>query len=618
MKIKAILKQNNGTALVWVVTTMVVLLILTGGIMTMVASYHAGSVAGNSLNQAYFSARSGVNAVVAELTKDTETPLSMEITKLVKAESGFTPTTINLGTVNFGDKKTMGTCDVRLIVADKDTTGENKDKYRIFVEGTATVGKETNTVVAQVNYQNISATPVTWPDYVYVKNSTGNDLRFLTVKNGSLYLEPMFHAVTGGENIKESHAILSYTGSTGNKDYNYSSVTDNLYSQGNLSLVGSVAKDDTSEYANTIGGSVYTSEKCVDIDGKNEKPTTVTVAGKYKVMGGISTPGNVVVKGDALVNSNIEANSLTIEDNATVNGNITVNTLKLSSGAKVNGNIICTNWKMDSNYSIYPLITGNVSCKNFSSNSTTSKTVVNGTFTWETCKAIKNITTIDDFNKTFPGFATSVVIGKINEVKPPVSKMPRVNPPITFPSIAELQSKKMFSEFPDKKVSLANAQGKNTYYLMDKQTNNTKLKIGKGGNVFLYIPAGIDFDTSTINYEPLFDKERPNVFIIAEGTSTDKKGISTIRVKKDSTFNGYLYGKANSSIIVEHQVIINGGLFGDQVDAKNGEGAGTIVMGEGVVFNLIPLDGKGTIDKEIKYYVSKYLDNLPQGVGGAK
>ncbi|MEG2658586.1 MAG: hypothetical protein RSA04_04555, partial [Clostridiales bacterium] len=129
---------------------------------------------------------------------------------------------------------------------------------------------------------------------------------------------------------------------------------------------------------------------------------------------------------------------------------------------------------------------------------------------------------------------------------------------------------------------------------------------------------GIDFDTSTINYEPLFDKERPNVFIIAEGTSTDKKGISTIRVKKDSTFNGYLYGKANSSIIVEHQVIINGGLFGDQVDAKNGEGAGTIVMGEGVVFNLIPLDGKGTIDKEIKYYVSKYLDNLPQGVGGAK
>ncbi|MEG1479326.1 MAG: hypothetical protein RSC20_07365, partial [Clostridiales bacterium] len=74
------------------------------------------------------------------------------------------------------------------------------------------------------------------------------------------------------ENIKESHAILSYTGSTGNKDYNYSSVTGNLYSQGNLSLVGSVAKDDTSEYANTIGGSVYTSEKCVDIDGKNEKP----------------------------------------------------------------------------------------------------------------------------------------------------------------------------------------------------------------------------------------------------------------------------------------------------------------------------------------------------------
>ena len=59
--------NKSGSSLVWVAVTMVVLLILIGGILTMATIYHHSSVKDNSLNQAYFSARSAVDAVTTEL-----------------------------------------------------------------------------------------------------------------------------------------------------------------------------------------------------------------------------------------------------------------------------------------------------------------------------------------------------------------------------------------------------------------------------------------------------------------------------------------------------------------------------------------------------------------------
>jgi hypothetical protein len=63
------MKNNQGSAVVWAVCTLMVLLLVLTATLTSSAAYHARSVREIDRNQAYLTARSAVDAVLAELAK---------------------------------------------------------------------------------------------------------------------------------------------------------------------------------------------------------------------------------------------------------------------------------------------------------------------------------------------------------------------------------------------------------------------------------------------------------------------------------------------------------------------------------------------------------------------
>lgn len=75
--------NNKGSALIWVVSTLLIFMILVAGIFVLVGSSHRSALRNNYKQQAYFTALSAVN-IVAEGVKNSEsfpatTPGSIDI-----------------------------------------------------------------------------------------------------------------------------------------------------------------------------------------------------------------------------------------------------------------------------------------------------------------------------------------------------------------------------------------------------------------------------------------------------------------------------------------------------------------------------------------------------------
>jgi len=158
--------NNKGSALVWALVTIFVLVIFIGTTLTMAFSYYNRSLINNDLKQAYFTARSVVDALKDEIQADTANG------QAILAELDTVGDTVNIENINFvGDSTDQGYITATVILEETDT---------IIITATAYIGERTKTVTLRLHSDGtVSDNPimeefpgVTIPDDVVVVTNT--------------------------------------------------------------------------------------------------------------------------------------------------------------------------------------------------------------------------------------------------------------------------------------------------------------------------------------------------------------------------------------------------------------------------------------------------------------
>jgi hypothetical protein len=127
--------RQKGSVLTWAIVILLVLTVLVGAVLTLSLSYYTRSLNNNSLKQAYFTARSAVNAIAEELCGSTANGKTM-LAKLLSNGD-----VLEIPNIQFDNHQSdMGTCKAVL----------KRESYRgldtILITATATVGSQTESV----------------------------------------------------------------------------------------------------------------------------------------------------------------------------------------------------------------------------------------------------------------------------------------------------------------------------------------------------------------------------------------------------------------------------------------------------------------------------------------
>ncbi len=605
--------NKSGSSLVWVAVTMVVLLILIGGILTMATIYHHSSVKDNSLNQAYFSARSAVDAVTTELQTQPNGKLGQAVADLTPGTSGI----LDLGAVDFGNNQDMGSCQLRIF--------KTEDKIA-YVEATATVGDASDTVVGILGKQTINDTSSHYiPDYSYFGGGTNNlDLLYAS----GLYFD-----------ASAEQMILSYQKSGDST----SRVEGNIYSKRPLHITGTNQNRATAFY---IGGSIYSDKyvaisdyttvvgdvvvsdkdnvgKNLSLEVKNNKPITIqgTVkAGNTTISGnGAATIGSVAVnsltveKGCELTvngsGAQLTATKVVLDDGVAVTANVTCDTLEIGSGATVKGNVICNNVVIKSlgqnavpiqgDLKVYQLTIGNSVYHN-AEEFNQGMADIN--------EQIKYVSGTVTFNRT----AGSYSVAAPDDPVPPHKMSGFGNP-------SDLEAGMLNKPEVSQTLSVGVEGGNDSYYLLEsgQEFDKVTLDVHGTGNIYIYVAPEAYLGIRNIKYDRDWtyneaDPEVPNLYIVAM-QGKDQDG-GEVEITRDIEFYGYLYGEQGGTedesgeIELAQGVKIYGGLFAGKLDDADSLNVHTIP------FKGVGEEGGGTYREQ--WYIRQYLDKLPKGLEG--
>lgn len=570
--------NNDGSSLVWVAVSLVVLLILIGGILTMATVYHGSSVNSNALNQAYFSARSSADSVVAELQKNPTGDLAAKIGDLSPGDS------LPLGEVSFGDNKDMGSCTLSLYKTDDKTA---------YVKADATVGKVTDTVVALLGKQTINnSTRPTLPDYVYIgSNSSGEDRITFDSLTG-LYLAPAQGAFTiQGDNKTDPK------------------ITEDIYSQrpliingfstpnGRVSVTGNIISTESitiTRYV-TVGGDII-SHKNISFDSNGSK----MIVTKGNIKG-----DNVVITGGTDIEAKgVEAVTLTLEgNNSSFTGSVSAGSVTLNQGCSITGDVKCDILTINGNGKTTP-VQGNVSFRTVNINNTE----------YPTLEALNQAFPNDGWKQYFTG---SVSFIRSHQVSAPTQKVPAGNPP-GFGSATDLEAA-MISYFNG---TLGTTDGNDSYYVLGAPGEQTgyegNITVQGSGNIFVYLTDGAELKIEGITYNDTYNKEKPTLYIVAKG---DCELEFASRV---SEFFGYIYAQMGDDgklpeLDIDAPITINGGVFYDNLDDDSDDffnGNLTVNSISATGFDDNPGAGSEGGSSRQQWYVRQYLNSLPNELEG--
>ncbi|MDO4541572.1 MAG: polymer-forming cytoskeletal protein [Bacillota bacterium] len=603
-KIKNIL-NNSGSSLVWIAVSMVVLLILIGGILSMASIYHKSSVNNNSATQAYFSARSGINAVVAELQANPNGSLAQEIEALSPGNDAV----LDLGTVDFGNNDDMGECQLRLW-----RTGDKT----AYLEATATVGEKKDTVVALLGKQTITnSSRPSIPGYVYVGSADPKEERLTFNSVTGLYFDTANAAV----HINGSNKVAP-------------KVNGDIYSKRPLHINGF---SNVSGRVN-VNGDIFSAENLyiknyVTVDGNmtSEKEIHFTAQGSkaITVNGKVNGAKILLEQGTEITASNLETPELTLEQNASLTGNVSAVNVTLNQNSTVTGTVDCVSLIINQGASIV----GDVKCDSLTiaGNVSSDKVPVQGNVSFRSVTINGTAyTSAEAFNAAFANdnnIANNYFSGSITffpqQYSVNIPDIENVVPNATVPGAGSAKdlAPAMTSRFSE---TLGTEDGNDSYYLLDDDDKEVDLTIQGTGNIFVYLTNGADLTIKSIKYKDSYNKEAPTLFIVAEGNSELELG------KRVTDFYGYIYAKQGTDkddgneelpeIKIDDDrgstITIHGGVFFDGLEDDDDFFSSSLIIKS--IESSVLGDGSGGSDEtgREQWYPRQYLDSIPRELEG--
>ena len=135
-KLKAVMRQDAGSGIVWALTVAGFLLIIVGAVLTISLVYHNRSLKNDDQRQAYLTARSGADMIVSEFTAGSSTAL--EIYQHLQERTTWT-----VDDVGFDEE--MGSCALTVRLDKPENSGS---RLTITVTADAVKGNARQVIVA--------------------------------------------------------------------------------------------------------------------------------------------------------------------------------------------------------------------------------------------------------------------------------------------------------------------------------------------------------------------------------------------------------------------------------------------------------------------------------------
>ena len=587
-------KQAGGFVLVSAVVLLLVFAILIGIVLTISYASLARSVKNNSEKQAYSTVRFVVEAIAADLTRETSSLLKESVLSSL-AESGDTLTITSVE--YFGAEGNVGNCDVLL-------TREEKDGLdTLLISATAQVGTAQKNISLRLEYHfgegggsdyfgqlvlngssiSGSATPV----FNGISTSTTTDLFISDVYitqlsvditsngntpliKGNVYAEVPFILGSRYYSIPPTHVhgkIISDANVTINHNSTVGAHTGCCDAPIKPSEIFSLAtvtlNNEAKVYCPILARTVTTKNET--IINSSISGDTVNIQANSIVTGSI-TANTLIIQNNTIVTGDIHAKSLVLRDNGLINGNVTAESVTIRNGGKINGSATVKTISAVSAWQS-PMITGNLT----SQNAVPSAVRVGGTV-----KA----------GIAYTAESTPVSLDLF------VSRLPEKTSPPVLPELEDYMGEAVL--FDGQSTNYGKTDGSSSFIIVNGNWSNVGLKTQGEGSLYFYIMDGANFnlnDTRTLR------QTNPNIYFIVEPggvfsrSNTQAENNANRSQYKD--FYGYIYGKEGSDVYIGRGTSIYGGIYA--ANAKLGidvtihhvpstggtSGGGTVWLGEG-------------------------------------
>ena len=590
--------NNNGSSLVWIAVTMVVLLILIGGILTIATAFYQHRVKDSDATQAYFTAKSAVDTVAAELGNNPQGDLALALEEM--SDEGLN--SLTLEQFDFPDCDSMGSCQVKIYKSSADEG---------YIEAVAEVNGSKETVVALLGCQTVANNSrLLLPEYIYIGTNSGKDDTMSFLSSSGFYFDESESAVnltyknaqsdiTVIDGDVYSKRPLNINGSSDNQG-NFS-ISGNIYCSKPINLISfvSVSGDMVSEDKVTFRG---TASRDVNITGTVRGKEMELAAGVKVKIQAVETP--VLVCGDnSSLTAGVRAASVTLNNGSSIAGDVVCDTLTLANNSYIKGNVTCNTLTLTGSGNTVA-IQGNLSVNTFK--------IGSNTYTSAAAGAEKEDTSVDqetvkpeDYvsgSLTYTGTAALSVTAPVNVV--PNSKAQGFGDPDT---LAPAMLKEVSGS-----LTLGTEDGSDSYYLLTSDSQPGDLIEVRGeGNIFLYVPEGVEFNIDNLVYAGSYDKSSPSLYI------TVQQG-GKLTFTKNTEFYGYVYGEASDDqkeagiINIEKDVKIHGGLYAWILDISGSFG----LLGGNLILESIEADSAGAASETEdsyaeRWYIRQYLHSVP-------
>ncbi len=613
-------QNNQGFTLTWVVIAFLVLLIFLGGILTMAVGYHGRSINNNAQQQAYFTARSVVNAVAQDICGTESRCLLPQDTdgKLQNLPVNGLPGAMGSATVNI-----------------------YRNGNVVFVEAIATAGGQSSTVVARIDkYSSNSQLPTNF-NYLVLGAQGGKSMELRGLRtNTDLLIPEGIELVTLGNANGRSFWLEGklYTQSPLLiQGYDVSAfIRGKITSTADITIQNSrlnigLESKPTEIYTtgnvtvNGMEGAIYGSVTAYEtIQLANWPTVTYDVRGNLYaanilLSNGSSILGNVTASG----NNTEAAPALTLKDSAKIKGNVTAQSLSINQGAKITGNVAASSIIINTNQGA--AIIGNVTTKTLTIGNNTYKAAtelpdginewINGAVTF----ASPDIPAPPSEKLSFP------ILPEVTIARPAADRLVPAEPEgnrLVLGSYDQLDPED--PEPPDSKKEVIVAADR--HYHLSKDLPNANILVQGSGKVFLHVDKGVKLQISRLQYqqfvggritvEPQKEPQRgevaPNLFIQLEDTAEVELN-ATNWSNMQSDFYCYIDARKNATAALIAAQSININLYG---------GLHCAVFADSLGSNIYYIDPKaGNTDdgeEQERWILTQYLPSLPRAEVNSK
>ena len=529
------INNDKGYVLLWTVIISMVLVIAVAAVLTMSLSYNLRSTNNNSERQAYFTARSVVNALAYEIQGPQPTENGKSILDLMYSSNG----SCTINDFQFeGIDGYMGSCTATI---KREQFGHSDT---ILITATATVGNSAKSVSARLIFRDggelssfaifniASARGLIYGlqtgagTGLYLESAEGNvklDTKSKNIQNvilrGNIYVDtPLWLQASYYPNAHVHGDVIS-----GKDIFIFNTVTVGPYT-------GCCEREDTDTEIHTPG--------VVNIYDHAKIYTAITAqtvnAANYSQINNNITSDVVNISGDVTVTGNITANTLNLSGKAKVTGDVTAGSLTLSSYSQIVGQVSSSSVNINGGATI----NGDVTAKSVTAYSTNSPLLISGTLTVE--NNIASNVTASVYNVGIPYTGSSKPVSVIVSKVPALVAAPSMPPQ---PENAEV--------YNNSNTVLGRSDGRDSYYVVGGKISINTLRTQGSGNIYLYVPSGT---TLTLDKMQTENTDNPNLYIIVDG------GGTLIIVNGPKDFYGYIYGAAGSSVNVGDGTHVHGGV----------------------------------------------------------